>query len=140
MVFYGEYTVSLTPGQRLVLPKKIRELIKGPQFVVTKGFDKCLAGYDLSDWQNRSQEFLSRSLINTQDLEIRRLIFAGAVYVDLDEQGRFVLPKNLYDYLELNGKTVFVGVGDHFEIWSQAKWQDYVKQATVKTELLQKNE
>lgn len=140
MVFYGEYQVAFTSGGRLVLPKKIRALINGSQFVITKGFDQCLAGYDVADWQNRSNEFLTSSLISTQDIELRRIIFSGAIYVELDEQGRFVLPKSLFDYLKIKERAVFVGVGDHFEIWSQEKWQSYLIKAAKKTELINSNE
>ena len=140
MVFYGEYQVALTSGGRLVLPKKIRALIKGHQFVLTKGFDHCLSGYDSEDWAKRSNEFLTSSLVSTETLEIRRFLFSGAIYIDLDEQGRFVLPKSLSDYLNINDKAVFVGVGDHFEIWSQAKWLDYLPKIAKKTDLLNQNE
>ena len=140
MVFYGEYTVSFTSGGRLVLPKKIRELVSGTQFVITKGFDQCLSGFDLPDWQKRANEFTTTSLISTTDLELRRVIFSGAVYVDLDEQGRFVLPKSLLTYLDIKDKAIFAGVGDHFEIWSGPKWQKYLETVSSKTNLANKNE
>jgi MraZ protein len=140
MVFYGEYVVSFTAGGRLVLPKKIRSLVKGSQFVITKGFDQCLAGYDGTDWEKRSGEFLSTSLLSTSALELRRIVFSGAVYVDLDEQGRFVLPKILMDYIGVKEKAVFTGVGDHFEIWDQKMWRQYLLAAAKKTNLLDKNE
>ncbi len=140
MVFYGEYQVALTSGGRLVLPKKIRELIKGSQFVLTKGFDHCLSGYDQQDWERRSQEFLSSSLLSTESLQMRRFIFSGAVYIDLDEQGRFVMPKSLSEYLNLGLKAVFVGVGDHFEIWSDANWQTYLTNTAKQVDLTTKND
>jgi len=133
MVFYGEYQVTITQGARLVLPKKLRELIKGNQFVLTKGFDKCLAGYDKTDWSARSAEFMASSLLNTANLDLKRLLFSGAIYIELDEQGRFVLPKSLHDYLMTAEKVVFVGVGDHFEIWKQSIWQNYLERAESKT-------
>jgi MraZ protein len=132
MVFYGEYSVSFTTGGRLVLPKKIREQIKGSIFILTKGFDNCLSGYDKADWEKRSEEFMGSSLINTEKLNLRRLIFSGAVYIELDEQGRFVLPKNLMDYLGKTEKATFVGAGDHFEIWTELEWQSYINDKEIK--------
>jgi len=133
MVFYGEYLVAITQGARLVLPKKLRELIKGSQFVLTKGFDKCLSGYDKADWSERSAEFLTSSLLSTANLDLKRLLFSGAVYVELDDQGRFVLPKSLIEYLGTDQKVIFVGVGDHFEIWKQSVWQSYLLRAESQT-------
>ncbi len=132
MVFFGEYIVSFTSGGRLVLPKKIREVVKGNVFVLTKGFDNCLAGYSKDDWEERSKEFLASSLIESSNLSIKRMLFSGAVYLELDEQGRFVLPKNLLDFSAIKDKAVIVGVGDHFEIWGEEAWGRYVKRAQTK--------
>jgi len=140
MVFFGEYLVSFTSGGRLVLPKKIRETIKGNQFILTKGFDESLTGFNKEDWEERSKEFLTSSLINTENLELRRIVFSGAVYIDLDEQGRFVLPKSLLQYLDINDQAVFVGVGDHFEIWTEKNWQQYLQKAQKKIKIIDQDE
>jgi MraZ protein len=128
MVFFGEFSVSLTGGGRVVLPKKLRELLKGNSFVLAKGFDACLAGYDKEDWEQRAQELLSVSLLEKENLEKRRFLFASASYLDIDEQGRFVVPKHLFSYAQLGSKITIVGVGDHFEIWNPEKWTEYMQQ------------
>lgn len=140
MVFYGEYTGAFTTGGRLVLPKKLRALVKGSEFVLTKGFDSCLAGYDKEDWEQRSKEFVSSSLIDTDNLAIRRMLFSGAVYVELDEQGRFVLPKSLQEFSGITTKAVIVGVGDHFEVWSQEVWNGYQQKAEKQSKLIDHDE
>jgi len=129
MVFFGEYEMTLTSGTRLVLPKKVREAIGGNEFVLTKGFDMCLFGYGVGDWHQRSAEFMSRSLIDTEQLGIRRMIFSGAVYIKYDEQGRFVLPKPLSMYAQIQDSVVIAGVGDHFEIWGAEQWKKYLNSA-----------
>jgi len=136
MVFYGEYLISFTSGGRLVLPKKLREMVKGDSFVLTRGFDSCLSGYDKEDWEQRSKEFLSSSLINTENIALKRVLFSGAIYIELDEQGRFVLPKSLGEALENSGKAVFVGSGDHFEIWNEKTWKSYLTKAVQTTKLI----
>lgn len=127
MVFFGEYQVSFTAPGRIVLPKKLRELLKGNTFVLTKGFDNCLAGYDKEDWELRAKELLNVSLLERENLEKRRFLFSSAVYLEIDDQGRFVVPKNLLLYGSLSQKVVIVGIGDHFEIWDGNKWDLYTK-------------
>lgn len=127
MAFFGEYEVSLTEGGRIVLPKKVRENLKGSTFILTKGFDICLAGYDKADWQERSQEFNQVSLVDTTDIEKRRLLFSGASEVETDDQGRFVVPKALLQFIGLNSAiAIVIGVGDHFEIWEKSAWTKYL--------------
>ena len=128
MVFFGEYQVSFSAPGRIVLPKKLLELLKGNTFVLSKGFDQCLAGYDKDDWEGRAKELLNVSLLERENLDKKRFLFSSAVYLEIDEQGRFVVPKNLLQYGDLNQKVTIVGVGDHFEIWEIAKWEAYSKQ------------
>lgn len=137
MVFFGEYTVNITPGARMVLPKKIRAVIKGDVLVITKGFDTCLSGYDHEDWEARSKEFLGRSLTDTSEMALKRVLFSGAVITELDEQGRFVLPKNLLEFSGISDKAVITGVGDRFEIWNKTNWETYLQKAQVKTHIIE---
>ena len=125
MVFFGEYTVSFTSPGRIVLPKKIRERLKGNTFILTKGFNFCLAGYDKEEWEEKAKDILNVSLLEKEELDKRRFIFSSAVYVEVDAQGRFVIPRNLLEYANLEQKAVVIGVGDHFEIWNPEKWTSY---------------
>ncbi len=127
MVFFGEYQINFSGSGRLLLPKKLRALLKGNTFILSKGFGNCLSGYDKDDWEKRAVELLNPSLLQPTDMENRRYIFSSLVYLEIDEQGRFVVPKNLLEYGQLNDKAVIIGVGDHFEIWNQGKWNEYSK-------------
>jgi len=127
MVFFGEYQLSFSAPGRVVLPKKLRELLKGNMFVITKGFDACLAGYDKDDWENRAKSLLDVSLLEKEQIEKRRFLFSSTMYLEIDDQGRFVLPRTLLAYANLSEKVIIVGIGDHFEIWNPEKWSKYLK-------------
>jgi MraZ protein len=125
MVFFGEFLVNFTGPGRLVLPKKIRELLKGDTFILKKGFDFCLAGFDKEDWETRAKDLLNVSLLNQENLDKRRRLFSSVVYMQIDEQGRFIIPKNLLIYADLKKEVIIIGAGDHFEIWDKEKWLNY---------------
>lgn len=132
MVFFGEYSISVTEGGRVAIPKKIRENLKGDMFILTKGFDVCLAGYDKADWNKRSQSLMEVSLLEKDNIDKRRMLFSGANEIVIDDQGRLVIPKALSEFMGLTGdKVKIIGVGDHFEIWDETKWTDYVKNNQV---------
>ena len=126
MVFFGEYEVSFTGTGRIVLPKTIRELLKGNVFVLSKGFDECLVGYDRDDWEQRAQDLMTTSLLEKENMDRKRFLFASTIYAEVDDQGRFVIPKNLLQFADLSGIVVIIGVGDHFEIWNRGKWARYM--------------
>lgn len=125
MVFYGEYIVSSSGANRFVLPKKIRELLKGNIFILTKGFDFCLNGYDREDWEKRTNNFFFQPLISKEQLEKQRFIFSSMNYIEIDNQGRFVIPKSLLRFASIEDKVIIIGAGDHFEIWNEEKWRQY---------------
>lgn len=131
MVYYGEYEASLTEGGRLALPKKIREGLGDKEFVITKGSDKCLFGYDKKSWEERVKELLNMTLVEKEkpeNLEKRRILFSSTVYLEVDEQGRAVVPKNLRDFAALSKKAIIAGIGDHFEIWDKSRWEEYISE------------
>lgn len=137
MLFLGEYGVTFTGQGRIVIPKKIRDALADARvFTLTKGFDRCLSGFRNADWEKGAADLMSSSVLEMHKIEMKRHLFSSATVVDIDEQGRVVIPKNLMDYAELSGKDVIlIGVGTYFEIWNPEKWKLYMKntEANIKT-------
>lgn len=131
MVFFGDYLVSFSAPGRVVLPKKLRELLKGNIFILAKGFNFCLAGFDKDAWEEKAKELVNVSLLENENLEKRRFLFSSTVYLEIDDQGRFVIPKNMLDFSSLKNKVQIIGVGDHFEIWNPENWAKYSKSTKV---------
>lgn len=129
MLFLGEFEVSFTGQGRILIPKKIREALgETKSLVLTKGFDICLAGFRTTDWENGAQALMTPSLLEMDKIEIKRHLFSSAAQLDIDEQGRIVIPKSLLSYADLMKKEVLIiGVGTHFEIWNREKWNEYQK-------------
>lgn len=130
MLFLGEYRVTFTGQGRIVIPKKIREaLAEAKTFTLTKGFDRCLSGFRNEEWEKGAGELMSNSVLEMQKVEMKRHLFSSATTLEIDDQGRVVIPKNLLEYADLTGKeAVLIGVGTYFEIWSPAKWTPYIKE------------
>ena len=63
-----------------------------------------------------------------------RLMLAGAMDVDIDKQGRMVLPEYLRDYAGLNKKVVVAGLFNRLEIWDSESWKNYKKDTENKSE------
>ena len=91
----------------------------------------CLAGYDKEDWEKRARSLLEVSLLEKDNLEKRRFLFSSAVYLEIDDQGRFVIPRSLMQSAVIKDKVVIVGVGDHFEIWDPIRWEKYSKETKM---------
>lgn len=123
----GTYKPSLIGKRRIALPGKIGKEIEGKKVVLTTGFEECILGFGEKSWEKVTAADLSRPLSDSEGRELRRKMFAGAAVVDLGVQGRFVIPETMAKYAGIKKGVVLIGAGDHFEIWSEDKWETYSK-------------
>ena len=129
-IFLGEYTPSFTSGSRIALPKKIREKISGNNLIFTKGLERCLLGYDPSDWNAEARKHLEAPISDSKTRHLKQYFFSGAVDTEIDDQGRVVIPPILLDYASLKKEVVVIGAGDHFEIWDQTSWKKHLSRVS----------
>ena len=122
-MFLGEYEHNIDDKGRLAVPARFREAL-GEGVVVTRGFDRCLMGFPRSMWEQLSQQVSGLSLGQSDARNIRRLLFSGAADVQLDRQGRILIPVNLREYAGLGEQIIVVGLNTHFEIWSDTRWRE----------------
>lgn len=120
-MFMGEYNHTIDSKGRLIVPSKFRDNL-GDEFVVTKGLDGCLFVYSQEEWMNIEEKFKQVSLTTKDARKFSRFFFAGAATVEVDKQGRILLPSVLREFAGLEKDIVSVGVLSRIEIWSKEKW------------------
>lgn len=122
-MFMSEYNHTIDAKGRLIIPAKFREDL-GEEFVVSRGMDGCLFVYANDDWVAFEQELRELPTITNKETRyFSRYFLAGAAQVELDKQGRILLPANLREFAGLDKEVVLVGVGNRVEIWSKDKWE-----------------
>jgi MraZ protein len=122
-VFLGEFEHTIDDKGRVAIPARFREVL-GERFVVTKGFDSCLQAFPMSYWE-QLREKVDRLPISSPDARnLRRLMFAPAQDLDIDRQGRVLIPQTLRLYAGLAEEVVITGLGNYFELWSAARWRE----------------
>ncbi|MCL4339014.1 division/cell wall cluster transcriptional repressor MraZ [Patescibacteria group bacterium] len=125
-MFLGTYEPNLMDKGRIALPKKIRNSLGGDRIVLTTGFEYCIFGFPEESWEEVTRTELARPLFSDKEgRDLRRKMYSSAVSIDLDAQGRFVLPQEMMGYADISESLVIIGAGDHFEIWSKRNWEDY---------------
>lgn len=129
-MFIGEYQHNIDEKGRLAIPAKFREkLSKGA--VVTKGLDNCLFLYTKEEWKKLATKLASLPISKANTRAFARLMLAGAMDVQLDKQGRIVLPEYLRKYAGMNKKTIVAGLFNRLELWEENEWNKY-KEGTEK--------
>lgn len=123
-MFIGEYNHSIDAKNRLIVPSKFRDDL-GSKFIITKGLDGCLYVYTLEEWSKLEQKLRTLPLTNKDARSFVRFFFSGASEMEIDKQGRTLIPQNLKEYASIEKEIVSIGVSTRIEIWSKEKWNDY---------------
>ena len=99
-MFMGEYNHTIDTKGRLIIPSKFREVL-GEEFVVTKGLDGCLFVFDNNEWSAFEEKLKTLPITNKDARKFVRFFLAGAASVEVDKQGRILIPSVLREFSEL---------------------------------------
>ncbi|MDE6943705.1 MAG: division/cell wall cluster transcriptional repressor MraZ [Lachnospiraceae bacterium] len=121
-MFMGEYNHTIDAKGRLIVPSKFREAL-GDTFVVTKGLDGCLFVYDNKEWNAFEEKLKSLPLTNKEARQFARFFLAGAAEVEVDKQGRILVPNILREFAQISKDVVLIGVASRIEIWSRERFE-----------------
>jgi MraZ protein len=120
-MFLGRYAHTIDAKGRLAIPARYREAL-AEGVVLTRGIDRCLALYPMAAWLPLAEKISGLPISDPDARTFRRMVFAEAVNLDLDAQGRILVPPDLRRYAELDREAYVVGVNTSIELWSPARW------------------
>ena len=127
----GDYIHNLDIKGRIFMPSKFRDDMSDG-FVATKGMERTMAIYSRKEWERI--EAAVRKLPTAEARNFRLVMSSGAAELEIDKQGRFVIPQKLREYANLEGDVAFIGLSDHIEIWTKERWDEYNKENEKKKE------
>ena len=125
-MFTGEYRHTVDDKGRIAVPAKFRAQL-GAGAVVSRWLDACLAIHTQPGWDALATKVAALPNTDQNPRRVQRQIFAGAAEVELDRQGRILLPAYLREHIDLGNEAVVVGSRDHAEIWVPATWATYAQ-------------
>ncbi|MDA8078554.1 MAG: division/cell wall cluster transcriptional repressor MraZ, partial [Nitrospiraceae bacterium] len=128
--FSGKYYYTLDPKGRIIIPAPFREIISSNYnaklYIVNALFDKCLHIYPQEEW-NRFEEKVRQLPGMLEEVRfLKRRVIASAQEVELDKQGRILVPATLREDAGLDSDIVIVGQIDKIELWDRKEWDSVV--------------
>lgn len=127
MMLIGEHWHTIDVKNRIMIPSKLRNEL-GPSFMITRGLDHCIYAYPMREWEKFEEKLASLPDTRSDARVFKRFFLSGATQVDMDKQGRVLIPANLVAYGKLVGDVVTIGMQDKLEIWSKETWNQYQEQ------------
>ncbi len=125
MHFRGINNIAVDAKGRMALPARYRERLLeacGGRLIVTVDQDHCLLVYPLPEWEIIEEKINNLPSLNKQARLLQRLYIGYATDLEMDGQGRILLPAMLRDYAGLKKKAVLIGQGKKLEIWDEDTW------------------
>jgi MraZ protein len=120
----GTHSYQLDPKGRISLPARFREVFADGA-VLTLGQDGCLFCFPRAEWEARSGEVRGVPLSDTEGRAYARMFFGKAEPVELDSQGRLLVPQRLRTEVGIRKDVVVLGVFDRMEIWDRSTHERY---------------
>ncbi len=127
MKFRGINNITIDAKGRMAMPARYRERLLescGGRLVVTVDRDHCLLVYPLPEWEIIEERLIDLPSLNKQARLLQRLYIGHATELEMDAQGRILLPAMLREYAGLGKKSVLIGQGKKFEIWDENTWNE----------------
>lgn len=127
-MFFGTYEHTLDEKGRLVIPSKLREEA-GDKIYIMKGFDGSLSIYKAEEFARLAEEYNTLSYNHKAHRDYLRIRLASTCELDVDKQGRVLLPIQLLKKYNIGKEVVVIGAGDHMEVWNKADFEKYEAEA-----------
>jgi len=124
----GEYNVTLDDTGRIALPRCLRDVLEKDQVVLTKGADSCLWLYPAEQWKEQERIILNTTNRYSKEGRIIMQHFIGPQKeLDMDKQGRILIPPTLRDHAGLSRDCIILGQYDYVEIWAEDRYRAHLQ-------------
>lgn len=125
-MFQGTISLSLDAKGRLAIPARYREALAqtaNGNLVLTAHPHGCLLLYPVPAWEPIRDQILKAPSFDPRSAALKRVLVGNAREEEMDGAGRLLVASELRGFAKLEKQVWLVGMGSHFEIWSDAGWQ-----------------
>lgn len=131
-MFRGINAITIDTKGRLAIPTRYRSALGGedkiPLVVTIDTEQTCLLLYPAAHWQVIEDNLQKLPSFNAAARRIQRLLIGHATDIDVDANGRVLLPPVLRNYARLEKDVVMIGQGNKFEVWDKELWESMREQ------------
>lgn len=141
--FSSEYECTVDAKGRMVLPSKVKNRLPendNKEIVIIRGLEPCLVIYPTTEWNKISSQVSGLNEFDEESRIIQRNFLRGSAEVELDNMGRFLIPKSMLKHSGIEKNVILVGLGNRLEMWNPDTYENYlIKDKAQFSKLLQKH-
>ena len=128
--FIGEYHCKLDTKGRMLIPSDVKKQLPPEdqdQFIISRGVDDCLSMYTSTEWKEVMSRLRKLNRFKSKDRKFARMFQKGATKINVDSNGRLLLPKGLLGWAGIKKEIVIVANVDLWEIWDKKTYEGMMK-------------
>ena len=131
----GTYECKVDVKGRLMMPAVIKKQLASvlqEGFVLRRSvFQKCLELYPMSEWQTLMQKMNTLNKFKKKNNDFIRRFNAGAKMVEVDINGRLLVPKELTVFANISRNIVVASAINIIEIWDKDLYEQAIDDAAI---------
>ena len=130
----GTYECKVDAKGRLMLPAALKKQLNPSLqngFVLKRAvFQPCLELYPMSEWEVLMQKVNKLNKFKKKNNDFIRRFTAGVKVVEIDSNGRLLIPKDLTVFADITKNIVMSSAINIIEIWDKDKYEKAIDDAT----------
>jgi MraZ protein len=125
----GEFDCTADSKGRVKMPSQLLKQLgeqHGRNFVLSRGFEKCLMLYPRAIWDEMMEKISALNFFNKKNRDFIRHFQRGASEIELDEADRFLISKRLLAYADIEKELLLTAFNNQIEIWSPVEYENFL--------------
>lgn len=132
MRFSSYFERTLDEKNRIQIPTEFRSQlnpkIHGQTFVLCPGDEPhILSLYPVRIWEAFTEQMRSDAVEDTAAINFEKWFMAKSKHLDMDSQGRVVLPREHLDDAEMGKEITLSGANLRIDIWRTEDFREFIK-------------
>ena len=131
----GTYECKADAKGRLMLPaalkKQLAPVLQNGFVLKRAVFQPCLELYPMAEWEILMRKVNTLNRFKKKNNDFIRRFTAGVKIIDVDTNGRLLIPKDLTVFASISKNVVVSLAINIVEIWDKDKYEQAIDNATV---------
>ncbi|MDR1499222.1 MAG: division/cell wall cluster transcriptional repressor MraZ [Rickettsiales bacterium] len=135
-LFLSTFENKVDQKGRVSVPSQFRSVLmengEGSVVLYESSINQCIEGCSIQRIEELSKKIDDLDPFSNEKDAFSAVVLGGSAQLQIDKDGRILLPKNLMDFANITANAVFIGKGQIFEVWEPAAFSEYLAEARNK--------